>query len=153
MGSNLLRKQFSRTITVPHPLHPVFTCFCPIAELDWAPGWNCVMIYSASGVAEKDCVFTTHHPGLPTMVWVCTIYDADQEIEYVRVTPEHFVTSVNIKTTAVGDQTSCVIKYTHTALSAGGAQFLEHHVTEQAFESDIDDWPAQISAYLDASPA
>ena len=145
---NMLRKQFSHTVMVPGDLAAVFASLCPVAELDWAPGWNAVMVYSASGRAERGCVFTTRHDPMPTMVWVCSVYDLDQEIEYIRVVPDHFVTIVNIKTTELGGQTQCVVTYTHTALSAGGAAFMQSHLTEQGFKSDIDEWPAQIAAYL-----
>lgn len=146
---DMLRKQFVREITVQGNLHDVFACFCPVAERQWAPGWQCVMVYSQSGVAEKNCVFTTRHSPLPTMVWVCSIYDVDQEVEYVRVTPEHFVTSINILTTPIDNATRCVVTYTHTALSPGGAAFIEHHFTPEQFAADIDAWPAQIAAYLE----
>ena len=151
--SNLLRKQLVRTIMVPGDLHAVFACFCPVMEKSWSPGWDCVMAYSRTGVAEKDCVFTTSHDSLPTMVWVCSTYDVDHEVEYIRVTPEHFVTVINIKTSQGDGQVECVVTYTHTALTAAGAVFINRHLTVDAFASDVDAWPAQIVAFLERRQA
>ena len=35
----------------------VFPLLCPVREKDWLDGWNYKMIYSKSGLIEKNCVF------------------------------------------------------------------------------------------------
>ena len=70
------------------------------------------MLYSKTGIAEKNCIFTTKHDNMPKAVWVCSIYDPGNEVEYVKTIPEHIVTVVNIKTTQVNEFTECTVKYT-----------------------------------------
>ncbi|HET7731794.1 MAG TPA: hypothetical protein VFK48_17360, partial [Usitatibacter sp.] len=37
----------------------VFPLLCPVREADWIEGWDPGIVITASGVAERDCVFTT----------------------------------------------------------------------------------------------
>ena len=37
----------------------VFPLLCPVREADWIAGWDPLLVVSGSGVAERDCVFTT----------------------------------------------------------------------------------------------
>jgi hypothetical protein len=145
---NSLRKELVHTINIPGDVLTVFKAFCPIAEKEWAPGWKCIMLYSETGIAEKNCVFTTRHNNMPEMIWVCSIYNPGNEVEYVRITPGHFVTVINIRTTQIDKYTKCTVKYTHTSLSADGLRYIASHLTEEQFVSQIESWKDQISVYL-----
>lgn len=37
----------------------VLPLLCPVREADWIEGWEPTEVWSSSGVAEPDCVFTT----------------------------------------------------------------------------------------------
>lgn len=145
---NLLRKEFVHKISILGNSSTVFKAFCPIMEREWVPGWECKMVYSKTGIAEKNCVFTTKHNDLPEMIWICSIYEPGNEIEYVRTTPGNFVTVINIKTTKVNEYTECTVTYTHTALSSYGAQYISSHFNEEQFMKQIDSWKNGISVYL-----
>ena len=41
----------------------VFPLLCPVREADWIEGWDPISVWSESGVAEPDCVFTTPSDG------------------------------------------------------------------------------------------
>ena len=67
----------------------IFPLLCPVREYEWIDGWTCDLIYSTSGLAEEDCIFTTtDFPPIGHTVWVTTVSDAEtRRREFVRVTP------------------------------------------------------------------
>jgi hypothetical protein len=145
---NSLRKEFVHNINILGDTQTVFKAFCPIAEKEWVPNWECTMLYSKTGIAEKNCIFTTKNDNMPEMIWVCSVYDPGNEVEYVRTIPEHFVTVINIKTAQVNEFTECTVKYTHTSLSAVGSDYISTHFNEEQFISQIDPWKEEIPRYL-----
>jgi hypothetical protein len=145
---NSLRKEFIHKLNIRGDIMSIFRLFCPIVEKSWVPGWECNILYSETGIAEKNCVFSTKHANMPENIWICSIYNLGIEVEYIRITPEYFVTVINIKTLQVSDITQCNVKYTHTALTEGGSNFVESHFTEELFIKQIDSWQDEISAYL-----
>lgn len=46
----------------------VFPLLCPVREYDWFPEWRCLMVYSESGIAERDAMFLTRSPDGATEV-------------------------------------------------------------------------------------
>jgi hypothetical protein len=91
--TQVVRQKFS------HSAQKVFHQFCPSRELDWIQGWECDLLFSSSGYAEKDCIFTTPQsnafgPGL----WVFTSFELNRElglvvfsgdvVEHIRITLE-----------------------------------------------------------------
>lgn len=49
----------------------VFPLLCPVREYEWIEGWDCEMIYAATGKAEAGAVFRTAFPaGSPPDTWV-----------------------------------------------------------------------------------
>ncbi len=143
-----LRKEFTHTIHVKGDCRGVFKAFCPEAEKIWIPGWESTMLYSESGIAEKNCVFTTAQQNMPEIVWVCSVYDTGREVEYVRITPKRLVSVINITTRQSGKATKCTVKYTHTALTEAGAQYLSN-LTEEQFIAQITLWETEIPVYLE----
>jgi len=64
----------------------IFPLPCPVREYEWIEHWDCDMVYTESGVAEQDCIFTTAFPqDGPEEVWVTSKYDPPARIEFVRV--------------------------------------------------------------------
>lgn len=64
----------------------VFPLLCPVREYEWIEWWRGEMVYSDSGVAEKDCVFTsTVFEAIGPETWTCSHYDPPSRIEYVRM--------------------------------------------------------------------
>ena len=80
------RRRFAATQTVHARPEEVFPLLCPVREHHWIPSWECEIVYTASGVAEEGCVFTTEQPaegGVDT--WVVTRYEPPRRIAFVRV--------------------------------------------------------------------
>lgn len=145
---NALRKEFTHTIHVKGDCKEVFKAFCPEAEKKWVSGWESTMLYSKSGIAEKNCVFTTTPPNMPETVWVCSVYDFGREVEYIKTTPGQLVSVINITTRQVGEDTECTVKYVHTALTAAGTQYILSQLSEEQFIAQISTWETGIPIYL-----
>jgi len=65
------------------PPEAVFPLLCPVRELEWLAGWSCQMIYSKSGVAEENCIFTTQHG-----TWNVDHYEPPKRIAFTVVSTE-----------------------------------------------------------------
>jgi hypothetical protein len=66
------------------PSSRVFPLLCPVREYDWIEPWQCEMLNSVSGIAEKNCVFRTNPPGESPDVWVISNYEPNKRIEFIR---------------------------------------------------------------------
>jgi hypothetical protein len=63
----------------------VFPLLCPVLEYDWIPDWRCTMMYSESGVAEKNALFMTRAKLHRKVMWTTITYEPDRLIEYLLV--------------------------------------------------------------------
>ncbi len=145
---NKKRQEFRHTIRIPGNCGTVFMAFCPVAEREWIEGWESDIIFSESGIAEKNCVFKTSQLNTPDAIWVCSIYDFGRQVEYVRVIPDHFVTVINILTEQTGEETACTVTFTHTALSDDGAQAMKLQFNEERFIEQIESWKTMVPIYV-----
>lgn len=140
----------------------VLTLLCPVREAEWIEGWDPIEVFSNSGLAEADCVFTTRvpsdpgsdHPGLPRQaVWYVTKHDAGRgEVEMIKITPKITACKLFIelapKMNAGGDVgTEVTITYTHTSLGSKGDAFLEAF-TEESFARDMRAWELRMNHFL-----
>ena len=98
----------------------VFPLLCPVRELDWIETWAARVVYSASGVAEKGCVFTTDEPHGAHSVWTVSRYEPPAVIEFVIVTPGLLVTTLEVTLQAEGDGTLARWRRTFTVLTPAG---------------------------------
>ena len=130
------RRQTEFTHELNAPPEAVFPLLCPVREYDWLPGWSCELIYSDSGVAEKDCVFRTNpQPGGPS-TWCTTIYEPPRRIEYLVVAQDSLTRlHVELEPTATGTR----LRWTRlfTGLTERGNENLGWWTTER------DGWIAQ----------
>ena len=62
---NFEAKRIVREYTMRIDASPdrVFPLLCPRREYEWIPDWKSDIVFSESGFAERDCVFTTVLPG------------------------------------------------------------------------------------------
>ena len=67
----------------------VFPQLCPTREADWIPGWTSELVYTTTGYAEPDCIFTTvaDNPfGAGT--WVIHTHVPAERLEIVKVSDD-----------------------------------------------------------------
>lgn len=87
MANFTARKIKSRFVQqLQAPPAKVFPLLCPVREYEWIEPWQCEILHSESGIAEKNCVFRTSFPGESSDdVWIISHYEPDTRIEFVRV--------------------------------------------------------------------
>ena len=131
----------------------VHALICPVKEAEWLENWDYELIFSQSGFAEYGCVFTSQSAGEET-IWIITKRDDGRfETEFARSTPGSRVALVTVSIQESGHQTSQVkIRYTITALSAAGNQFIDNF-TEENFAKDMQFWEATMNHYLKTGKA
>jgi hypothetical protein len=94
------------------------------------------MIYSDSGVAENNCIFTTSFPRGMEEVWVVSHYDpARYAIQFVVINPDMYVLKFDISLQADGE-TSALMQCTNTitGLSDEGNAFVAKYTNETEAE-------------------
>ena len=96
-------QRFSVTLeTTPEEFFPLL---CPAREADWIPGWDCELIYTDSGYAEKNCVFKTDESNpFGEGLWVFSGFEINRYVEFVRMQKD-LVTCARITVTDNDDGT------------------------------------------------
>lgn len=126
----------------------IFPLLCPVREVEWVAGWLPGVVYSRSGMAEQDCVFTTAE-GEREAIWTILEHDpASRVVEMLKVTPGYLVTRLRITLTprAPGG-TAAAVTYTYTALGPDGARYVAER-TGAAYEDFMRTWEASLNRYL-----
>jgi len=126
----------------------VFPLLCPVREKDWLDGWDYKMIYSKSGLVEKDCVFSTSYHG-KLDIWYVSQYDRSKfKIEFIRVTPDESVVKINISLSQNdNNKTEAKISYQYTGLNEEQNNFIQNGLEEQ-FNKNMKWWEKSINHYL-----
>jgi hypothetical protein len=127
----------------------VFPLLCPVREKDWIEGWNYEMIYSRSGLVEKNCVFSTPFAQGIETIWQVTEYEPDLNwIEFTRVTQGLFTVRISIQLNESSSGCTGEITYRYTALSKLGKTMIESMVA-QHFHDDMRYWERGLNHYLE----
>lgn len=127
----------------------VFPLLCPVREKDWIDGWDFEMVYSRSGKAEKNCVFTTPFAQGIETVWQISEYEPDINwIEFLRVTQGLFSVRISIQLNESPAGCTAEISYRYTALSKLGKTMIESKVS-QFFHDDMKYWEKALNHYLE----
>lgn len=113
----------------------IFPMLCPVREAEWAEGWDPLSIFTKSGFAEKDCVFTTGEQG-PDSIWTITSFDSNNHcLEILKVTPGMTVGRIKIKLSEnAAGETDAEVRYMYTAISSEGEDFVRDY-SEEFFKS------------------
>ena len=120
-----VRRTFTHNVTVPP--EEVFPLLCPVREYDWIPHWECQLVHSESGVAEKDCIFRTSFPQLGESVWSVSCYEPPRRIEFVVVTVATHVERLEIQVDPLnGGGSTLRWSRTYTGLNEQGNALVEH---------------------------
>jgi hypothetical protein len=151
MAFSAKRLTLEQTFRVPAEPSTVFPLLCPVRELDWIPGWNATVLYSASGLAENNCVFSSKTADRGDAVYVVTRYEPSSLIEFAIFYPSLLTEKLEIHLTPEdGKVTSLRWVRTYTALSPAGNTWLEQNA-EQSFQSKMKVLQKSMEAYLVSS--
>jgi hypothetical protein len=126
----------------------VFALLCPVREAEWVQGWDPIVVYSRSGLAEPECVFLTGE-GEPDSVWVVTRRDWEKyDFEIIKVTPWTTVAKINISLRPNDEEgTDAEVTYSYTALSEEGREFVNSY-TEDYYREFMEYWEAALNEYF-----
>ena len=125
----------------------VFPLLCPVLEADWIEGWDPVSVWSESGVAEPDCVFTTPSDG-GDAVWYITRHESEAgEVEMLKISPGVTACKVVIKLTPSAIGTDAEVTYSHTSLGPAGDVFVDAFTSEY-YGQFMRDWESRLNHYL-----
>jgi hypothetical protein len=149
-----MRNRITRSYTqrIEAPPRVVFPLICPVRESEWLDGWadGFELIYSASGVAEKNCVFRTYGHGDPEMIWTISEHDhARGVVEFVRVMAGLVASTLRVTIADGGDGTSAVdITYVITPISDEGGRYAAARYEGEEFLDSIRWWETSLNHYL-----
>lgn len=138
------RRYTQRLVAAPEAVFPLL---CPVREADWIEGWEPLLVVSASGYAEPDCVFTT--PGTPTnAIWYITRHEPMAGfVEMLKITPGVTACRLTIQLRAAQVGSEADITYSHTSLGPQGDAFVSGF-TDEFYREFMRDWEARINHYL-----
>jgi hypothetical protein len=125
----------------------VFPLLCPVREADWIAGWDPPLVVTQSGVAERDCVFTTQD-GERDAVWYITRHEPEAGfVEMLKITPGLTACRLSIQVRAVDDGSEAEVSYLHTSLGPAGDAFVAAF-TPDHYRGIMQAWEARMNHYL-----
>jgi hypothetical protein len=125
----------------------VFPLLCPVREADWIEGWDPIAVWSESGVAEPDCVFTTPADG-GAAVWFITRHSPlAGTVEMLKITPGVTACKLAISLSPSITGTDAEVTYSHTSLGPAGDLFIDGF-TEEHYRRFMEDWESRLNHYL-----
>lgn len=114
-------------LSIAAPAGDIFPLLCPVREYDWIENWQCEVIFTDSGAAENNCIFTTDRPGEGQRKWVVSRYEPPKAIEFVIFQQGSVVIRLDLYLSENGDGTTRVrVTHTITALNEDGAAAIQH---------------------------
>ena len=127
----------------------VFPLLCPVREREWAEGWDPLTVYSTSGFAEYDCIFTTGQDS-PESIWVITEFDpVRHRLEIVKVSPGMTVGRMTIDLSEdESENTNAEVVYQYTAISPEGEQFVKDY-SQEFFDGFMQFSESALNSFLD----
>jgi hypothetical protein len=125
----------------------VFPLLCPVREAEWLEHWDPLRVWSESGVAEPDCVFTTASDQ-GDAVWFITRHSPGLgEVEMLKITPGVTACKLTIGLTSTDSGTDAIISYSHTSLGPAGDAFVDGF-TDEHYREFMRDWESRLNHYL-----
>lgn len=126
----------------------IMPLYCPIKEIDWCENWNPKMVYSYSGLVEKDCIFITPYEETDVL-WIVTDYNIKSgHAEMFYHLPGVLVTKLEIQIKTITKcKTKAVLTYSKTSLSEAGDRILGEF-TKEMFDIMMTSWEMAMNHYL-----
>lgn len=129
------------------PPDAVFPLLCPVREADWIPGWDPLLVISASGLAEPDCIFVTSSQPSDAL-WYVTRHEPQAGlVEMIRVTPAVTACRLTIRLRATAAGCEADVTYSHTSLGPQGDDFVASF-TEDFYRRFMQEWESKLNHYL-----
>jgi hypothetical protein len=115
--SERIKNSYSHVVAAP--CEAVFPLLCPKRETEWLTDWKYSMIYSESGIAELDAIFSTWYG--EDQIWYVSRYEPCSKIEFIRNEGKKWIERLSVTLTDVGNgQTNVYWEQVTTTLSEEG---------------------------------
>ena len=126
----------------------VFPLLCPVREADWIEGWDPLQVTSATGVAERDCVFVTAAEPADA-IWYITRHEADAGfVEMLKVTPGVTACRLSIQLQATPQGCDATVTYLHTSLGTPAGDAFVAAFSAEYYRQFMRDWEDRLNHYL-----
>ena len=104
----------------------LFPVLCPVREADWIPGWTSDLVYTTTGYAQPDCIFTTS-PENPfgAGTWIIYSHVPDERLELVKTSDDLVLQMRLAISPAQGGRTRGRWMLTVTSLTPQGSALVE----------------------------
>lgn len=148
-GSKVEQKE---RISLKFPASEIFPLLCPVEEYKWLPSWGCTMVYSQSGVAEKDAVFLTQESDGIQAVQTIITYEPSELIEFLVVKGNDTVERIGIalhedeKGTTEMEWSSFCVAYSEKG------NMKQQGFSSEALQEFLVDLGAKLTRYLANKP-
>lgn len=129
------------------PPETIFPLLCPKREYDWIDTWKCEIIFSKSGFAELDCVFSTDFPGDVKETWIVDCYDKNRKIQFVKFSESRVIRYCISLVDNNNGTCTATWQQTITSLSKEGNRYIENF-SDQEFEKKIKALEDKLNYYL-----
>src|SRR5215468_3170194 len=125
----------------------VFPLLCPVREAEWAEGWLPDLVISSSGVAERDCVFTTSDE-VGTAIWYVTRHEPEKWfVEMLKILPGVTACRLSIQLSEKGNECLADVTYTHTSIGPAGDEFVAKF-TADYYQKFMQTWENALNHFL-----
>jgi hypothetical protein len=122
----------------------VFPLLCPEMEKAWLPGWQALMIHSASGLAERGAVFAANDA-----IWIITEHDSPRRVAFARFQADGVVVLIEITLSRHLDGSTAVgIAYAHTPTDESSRAILAAARDSDWLEA-MQFWEGSMNAWFD----
>ena len=124
-----------KVFEVTAPPGMIFPLLCPVREREWLEGWKADVVYSDSGIAEENAIFTSEHRLLGEAVYVVSLHEPEQgRLGFTVFYPGTCVQKLGIELKPAGEAgTRLTWSRLFTGLSQRGNTLIEQ-ITEEVVE-------------------
>lgn len=140
------------TFHLDSPLARVFPMFTALGERTWARGWEPRIL---SGAEQRGSAFVTRaHDGTRVM-WIVTEFrPVDWRVAYARLVQDSNIGLVEVTCMeSLDGGTDVAVRYTLTALSEAGRDFIAHFLDHAHYARMMNEWREAITLALHAPAA
>jgi hypothetical protein len=128
----------------------VFPLLCPTREYDWIAPWACELIYSKSGFAELDCVFTTNFPGEVKETWIVDKYEINKLIQFIRFSESRIIKYCIELIDNNNETTHAIWTQTVISLNSEGNSFIDD-LSVVEYDNEIKTLEKMLNHYIKTS--
>lgn len=125
----------------------VFPLLCPTKEYDWIAPWKCELIYSESGFAELDCVFSTNFPDDVKETWIVDKYEKNRLIQFVRFSKSRVIRYCIELIDNRNETTNAIWTQTVISLNSDGNSYIEN-LSSVEYDNEIKILEKMLNHYI-----